>query len=104
MVYFCNPTVKNFVTYYNEAVRKDKSLYVVCLIPARMRKIKIFISSVQAEFKHERMALNEYLLSDPLLGKFFEPFLFELLPAIDRSVDAVYLKEVGQTYSILQSL
>lgn len=42
-----------------------------------MRKIKIFISSVQLEFKAERLALHEYLLSDPLLGKFFEPFIFE---------------------------
>jgi hypothetical protein len=29
-----------------------------------------------------------------MLRKFFEPFLFELMPAIDRKPDDVYLKEV----------
>ena len=61
-----------------------------------MAKKKIFISSVQAEFSEERKALHEYICADPLLGKFFEPFLFELLPAIDQRADAVYLKEVEQ--------
>ena len=59
-----------------------------------MRKLKIFISSVQSEFSKERSALGEYLNADPLLGKFFEPFLFEALPATDRKVDEVYLHEV----------
>jgi predicted HTH transcriptional regulator len=58
-------------------------------------RIKIFISSVQLEFAKERVALYEYLLTDPLLGKFFEPFLFELLPAVDQRVDTVFLNEVG---------
>lgn len=62
-----------------------------------MAKKKIFISSVQAEFSGERRALHEYICADPLLGKFFEPFLFELLPAIDQQADAVYLKEVEQS-------
>jgi predicted HTH transcriptional regulator len=57
-------------------------------------KKRIFISSVQTEFAAERKALHEYLCADPLLGKFFEPFLFELLPAIDQRADALYLKEV----------
>lgn len=61
-----------------------------------MAKKKIFISSVQAEFSKERKALHEYILSDPLLGKFFEPFLFELLPATDQRADTLYLKEVEQ--------
>jgi len=47
-------------------------------------KKKIFISSVQSEFSEERKALHDYLLADPLLGRFFEPFLFELLPAMDQ--------------------
>jgi ATP-dependent DNA helicase RecG len=59
-----------------------------------MAKRKIFISSVQAEFAQERKALHEYIVSDPLLGRFFEPFLFELLPAIDQGVETVYLREV----------
>jgi len=64
-----------------------------------LRKIKIFISSVQAEFAHERSELQEYLLSDPLLGKFFEPFIFEQLPAIDQRADAIYLKEAASIHS-----
>ena len=59
-----------------------------------MSKIKLFISSVQSEFATERKALADYLRADPLLGKFFQPFLFEELPAIDKSVHQVYLKEV----------
>ncbi len=62
-----------------------------------MKRIKIFISSVQAEFTQERKALYEYLLSDPLFGKFFEPFLFELLPSMDQRADKVYLREVEQS-------
>lgn len=61
-----------------------------------MAKTKIFISSVQTEFTQERQSLFEYLLSDPLLGRFFEPFLFERLPAIDQRADVVYLNEVQQ--------
>jgi predicted HTH transcriptional regulator len=61
-----------------------------------MAKIKIFISSVQAEFSEERQMLFEYILSDPLLGRFFDPFLFERLPAIDRRTDTIYLNEVQQ--------
>lgn len=62
-----------------------------------MAKKKIFISSVQSEFAEERKALHDYLCADPLLGKFFDPFLFELLPAIDQRSDAVYLREVEQS-------
>lgn len=61
-----------------------------------MSKIRVFISSPQQEFEQERNALAEFLRSDVLLGKFFEPFLFEELPAIDRNVPQIYLKEVGQ--------
>ena len=60
-----------------------------------MGKITIFISSVQSEFVEERKALAAFLRADPLLGKFFEPFLFEELPAINLSAPNVYLKEVG---------
>lgn len=62
-----------------------------------MAKKKIFISSVQSEFAAERKALHEYLSADPLLGKFFEPFLFELLPATDQRADEIYLNEVEQS-------
>ena len=61
-----------------------------------MKKLKVFISSVQKEFARERQNLLEYLNSDPLLGLFFEPFLFENLPAADQRADAVYIKEVAE--------
>src|SRR5690554_3495922 len=59
-----------------------------------MSKIKLFISSVQSEFEAERKALANFLRADALLSKFFDPFLFEELPAIDKSVQQVYLNEV----------
>lgn len=61
-----------------------------------MAKTKLFISSVQAEFAEERQMLFEYILSDPMLGRFFDPFLFERLPAIDQRTDTIYLNEVQQ--------
>ena len=66
-----------------------------------MAKYKIFVSSVQAEFASERQALHDYILADPLLGRFFEPFLFEHLPATDQKADAIYLREVAQSYIYL---
>jgi len=59
-----------------------------------MKKLKVFISSVQSEFAQERQALWDYLNADALLGKFFEPFIFEQLPAVDKTVQQIYLDEV----------
>lgn len=59
-----------------------------------MTPIRLFISSVQKEFAAERAALRDYLLGDPLMRQFFEPFLFEEVPAADRRADEVYLDEV----------
>lgn len=59
-----------------------------------MQKIKVFISSVQTEFSVARRELHDYIQSDALLGKFFDPFLFELLPALDKNVSQLYLREV----------
>lgn len=59
-------------------------------------KTRIFISSVQSEFATERQELHDYIHADALLGRFFEPFLFERLPASDQRADAVYLREVEQ--------
>jgi len=59
-----------------------------------MKKMNIFISSVQKEFAKERQTLYYYLMHDPLLGSFFEPFLFENLPAIDQTPDKSYISEV----------
>ncbi len=58
--------------------------------------LRLFISSVQKEFAGERAALRDYLRGDALLRRFFEPFLFEDMPAADRRADEVYLNEVGR--------
>lgn len=62
--------------------------------PRMPGKQRIFISSVQREFAAERRALKDYIRGDPLLGQFFNVFLFEDLPAMDRRADEVYLAEV----------
>ena len=59
-----------------------------------MRKIKIFISSVQSEFAKERQMLFSYLMQDALLGLFFEPFIFENVPATGQGAIEAYNKEV----------
>ncbi len=59
-----------------------------------MIRKKIFISSVQAEFAQEREMLCRYIRTDVLLGKFFEPFIFEEVAANDNTVEKVYIKEV----------
>lgn len=59
-----------------------------------MRRIRIFISSVQSEFAEERAMLDQYIRTDALLGKFFQTFLFEDVPANEASPQQVYLSEV----------
>lgn len=59
-------------------------------------KSRIFISSVQREFAKERKALAEYVRKDAILGRFFEVFLFEEVPAQERKADGVYLTEVDE--------
>ena len=58
--------------------------------------IKIFISSVQAEFAEERRKLFDYIQSDALLGRFFIPFIFENEPASAKSAQSVYLSQVAE--------
>ena len=53
-------------------------------------KKRIFISSVQREFASERRELTEYIRKDAILVKFFEGFIFEEVPAQDRSASGVY--------------
>lgn len=62
-----------------------------------MAEIKIFISSVQAEFSSERKMLYDYIRQDALLGQFFEPFIFEKLPSADISAQQAYLSEAAQS-------
>jgi hypothetical protein len=61
-----------------------------------MQKKKVFISSVQSEFASERQMLFEYLITDALLCMFFEPFLFEKIPALAAALETVFLHEVEQ--------
>ena len=62
-----------------------------------MNKLKVFISSVQSEFSGERQMLYDYLITDALLGRFFEPFIFENLPASDKNSAVAYLEQVRQS-------
>lgn len=57
---------------------------------------RIFVSSVQREFAKERKDLASYIRKDAILGKFFEVFLFEEVPAQERRADDVYLGEVDR--------
>ena len=59
-----------------------------------MQRKKVFISSVQSEFATERQVLFDYLTTDALLGKFFEPFIFENTPALNLHPTTVFLNEV----------
>ena len=59
-----------------------------------MKKLKVFISSVQKEFAAERQTLFHHLHNDPFLKLFFEPFIFENTPAADHKVDTAYINEV----------
>ena len=57
-------------------------------------KYRVFISSVQKEFAEERRTLAKHIEDDPVLGRFFEVFLFERLPAKAQSAEHVYLEEL----------
>lgn len=62
-----------------------------------MDKKKIFISSVQSEFVDERRALVAYIRQDAMLGRYFEPCIFEELPAQDCSAQRAYLDDVANS-------
>ena len=51
---------------------------------------------VQRELAAERRALRDYIRGDPLLGRYFDVFLFEDLPAVDRRPDEVYLEQLNR--------
>ena len=57
--------------------------------------VKLFISSAQREFEAERREVAAYIRQDAVMGRFFEPFLFEELPAKDVSAQQAYRKERG---------
>lgn len=60
-----------------------------------MKPLRIFISSVQKELAIDRVALRNWLQSDPLIQRFFELFLFEDVPAQDHHAQEIYLDEAG---------
>ena len=61
----------------------------------KLVRLKIFVSSVQKEFKQIRLDLKAFLLGDAFLHRFVsDVFLFEELPATDRRADQVYLEQV----------
>jgi predicted HTH transcriptional regulator len=60
-------------------------------------RLQIFVSSVQKELAEDRRAVKTFIEKDPMLHRFFTVFLFEDLPAGDRSADAVYLAEVDRS-------
>ena len=63
-----------------------------------MLRKTIFISSVQSEFLNERKQLADYIRQDALFSQYFEPFLFEELPAQDAqdmSAQNAYLEQAA---------
>ena len=60
-----------------------------------MNRQKIFLSSVQSEFAKERKRIAEYIRQDALFSRYFEPFLFEELPAQDKSAQTAYLEQAA---------
>jgi ATP-dependent DNA helicase RecG len=62
-----------------------------------MPRLRVFVSCVQKELADERRAVKEFLLHDPLLSRFVaDVFLFEDIPASDRTPDDIYIREVEQ--------
>ena len=61
-----------------------------------MNRIKIFLSSVQNEFALERRRIADYIRQDALFSMYFEPFLFEELPAQDKSAQTAYLEQAAK--------
>ena len=57
--------------------------------------IGICVSSVQSEFEQERRALSDYVDDDVRARRFFDVFLFEAAPSVDRRPGQLYLDEVA---------
>jgi len=59
---------------------------------------RIFISSVQKEFEHERAAIKGMIESDPVFSAYYNSFVFEMdAPATDKSTQQVFLNEIGKS-------
>jgi len=61
-----------------------------------MKRKRIFISSVQKEFAHTRDKLASFINNDPYWSEFFYAFIFENLPASQRSPSDIYLGEIDK--------
>ena len=59
-----------------------------------MTPIHIFVSSVRWDFAAERLALQDYVLGDPLPRRFFDVLVVELVPATNRRPDELCGGEV----------
>ena len=66
-----------------------------------MKRIRIFISSVQSEFTEERAMLCHYIRTDVLLDKFFEPFIFEEISANEYPIKSCLLKRSWVMWHLL---
>ncbi|MBU4536011.1 MAG: DUF4062 domain-containing protein [Euryarchaeota archaeon] len=55
---------------------------------------KVFVSGNQSELSEERFAIKNVIESTPIIKKYFDPFLFEDLPAGGRDAVSTYLSEV----------
>lgn len=62
-----------------------------------MKEYKIFVSANQKELKNERLAVKETILGNATLRDFFDVFLFEDVPAKEKSPSSVYLKAVDKS-------
>jgi len=56
-------------------------------------KQRIFISSELSEYGAERQSLHDFIFSDSLLGRYFNPYIFENLPSNHQRADAGYADE-----------
>jgi predicted HTH transcriptional regulator len=54
----------------------------------------VFVSSVQNELEDIRAGVRDYIQGDPMLGRYFEVFLFEDQPAEDQRPDQLYIDRV----------
>jgi predicted HTH transcriptional regulator len=54
----------------------------------------VFVSSVQNELADIRTGVRDYIQGDPMLGRYFEVFLFEDQPAGDQRPDQLYIDQV----------
>ncbi|MEI7751608.1 MAG: ATP-binding protein [Candidatus Omnitrophota bacterium] len=57
-------------------------------------KYKLFVSANQTELRDERLAIKDVITANATLRGFFDVFLFEDLPAKEKSAAATYLRHV----------